>query len=77
MSDKKTVKSAEKKSRPPKCIVCKKRSLTNLKCKCKKTTCLTHRHADSHKCSFDWFANAKKQLTKSLVKSEAVKLIRV
>tara|TARA_B100000401_G_scaffold244797_1_gene166029 strand:- start:2517 stop:2714 length:198 start_codon:yes stop_codon:yes gene_type:complete len=47
-----------------KCIVCKKRDLMNMKCRCGKTTCMTHRFPDDHNCEFDYKSDGKKQLEK-------------
>ena len=47
-----------------KCIVCKKRKLTNMVCRCGKTTCIVHRNAESHNCQYDYNKNGKKQLEK-------------
>ena len=63
-----------KHSKPSKCKVCKKRSLTNYKCKCKKTICLSHRAPESHKCTFDWESYSRDLLVKKVVGSEPLKL---
>ena len=47
-----------------KCIVCKKRNPTNIKCRCGETVCIMHRYADDHNCNFDYKANDIKQLEK-------------
>ena len=47
-----------------KCIVCKKKQLTNMKCRCGKTVCITHRYANDHNCEFDYRSNDRKQLEK-------------
>ena len=66
-----------KKFKPRKCIICKKRNITNLKCKCKKTVCLAHRFPSSHSCAFNWVEEGKKQLKKDLIDAIPDKLIKV
>ncbi len=48
-------------------------------CKCDKSFCLTHRHADMHSCThIDQFKlEEKKLLEKTLVKVEGEKLIKI
>lgn len=51
--------------KPEKCIVCKKRQLTNMKCKCGKTVCIIHRYPDDHNCNIDYIKIGKKILIES------------
>ena len=62
-----TEKKEKKKKKYKKCVVCKKRNFMNTKCKCGKVTCLTHRHAASHKCDFDWQKEGRDKLEDELV----------
>ena len=48
--------------KPKKCVVCKKRQLTNMKCKCGKTVCIIHRYSDDHNCNIDYINISKKIL---------------
>ena len=36
------------------------------KCKCGKTFCITHLHAEEHKCTYDYQADAKQILKKQI-----------
>lgn len=47
-----------------KCIVCKKKNLMNMRCRCGKMTCMSHRFPDDHNCDFDYKTDGKKQLEK-------------
>ena len=60
-----------------KCIVCKKKQLTNMKCRCGKTTCIQHRHAESHNCQYDYSKHEKQQLTKNNPNISAKKIIKI
>ena len=45
------------------CIVCKKRQITNMKCpKCHETICINHRYSEDHNCSYNFKIEGKKQL---------------
>jgi hypothetical protein len=55
---------AEKKSR---CPVCKKKlGLLGFECKCERIFCASHRPPEEHACTFDYRAQGKSDLTKSL-----------
>jgi len=62
----------KKKNKRKKCIVCKKKSLTNVKCRCEVWTCLTHMH--THDCKFDWYKYNQELLKKQLIKVEPKKI---
>lgn len=51
-----------------KCVVCRKKTLMNIKCKCGKWTCLTHKYPDCHNCQFDWKTFQRKKLEKENIK---------
>ncbi|CAN6331210.1 unnamed protein product [Urochloa humidicola] len=47
--------AAKKKAEPARCAACyKKVGLLGFVCRCKKTFCGTHRHAEGHGCGFDF-----------------------
>ncbi|CAO2165605.1 unnamed protein product [Urochloa humidicola] len=47
--------ASKKKAEPARCAACyKKVGLLGFVCRCKKTFCGTHRHAEEHGCSFDF-----------------------
>ncbi|CAO1948308.1 unnamed protein product [Urochloa humidicola] len=47
--------AAKKKTEPARCAACyKKVGLLGFVCRCKKTFCGTHRHAEEHGCGFDF-----------------------
>jgi hypothetical protein len=49
------------------CEHCKKKlGLLEYKCKCGKTFCITHLHAEEHKCTYDYKSEAKEQLKKQI-----------
>jgi len=49
----------------PRCEEChKKLGLMEYKCKCGKLFCISHLHAEYHKCTFDYRAEGKEQLKK-------------
>jgi hypothetical protein len=49
------------------CEHCKKKlGVMEYKCKCGKTFCITHLHAESHKCTYDYQAEAKQILKKQI-----------
>ena len=63
--------------KPEKCSVCKKRSYVNIKCRCDKVVCMTHRHHTDHECTFDYQEFGKDILTKQnpIVKGEKISVI--
>ena len=61
-----------------KCIVCKKRQITNMECqKCGKITCINHRYCEDHNCSYDFNTQGKKQLEKENEKIIAQKVCTI
>ena len=57
---------------------CKKKlMLTDFACKCENYYCSTHRHAESHGCSFDFKKQRSLQLEKDLVKTVALKVDKI
>ena len=46
----------------PRCKICKKKDIMNMKCKCGIVVCLSHMH--DHNCQYDYAAEHKKQLEK-------------
>lgn len=61
------------------CEQCKKKlGVMEYKCKCGKTFCITHLHAESHKCTYDYQAEAKTILKKQIeVGPLAEKLVKI
>ena len=58
-----------------KCIVCKKRYITNMKCqKCDKIVCIAHRYPEDHMCIYNFNTEGKKQLEKENEKIIAQKV---
>jgi hypothetical protein len=51
-----------------------KLALTDFACKCQSWYCSSHRHAESHACTFDYKSKGQAGLEKNLVKVEADKL---
>jgi hypothetical protein len=59
----------KEKKRPKKCQRenCNhKISLTDYACKCENFYCMSHRHAESHACSYDYKGSGKEKLEKQL-----------
>ena len=44
------------------CVICKKKQLTNMECKCGKIVCIVHRYPDDHNCILDNKNEIKKKL---------------
>lgn len=58
----------EKKPNTKRCNTCsKKTGLTGFTCRCGLLFCGQHRYPDEHKCTYDYMANDKKILEKTLV----------
>ena len=71
---------APQKTKPKTCqhIECKKKlMLSDFACRCENYYCGSHRHAESHACSFNFKQQGTTLLEKQLVKSVASKLDRV
>jgi hypothetical protein len=50
---------------PNRCEQCKKKlGICEYKCKCEKLFCITHLHAESHNCTYDYKAEGQAQLKK-------------
>ena len=58
----------------PRCVVCNKKSILNLTCKCGVFVCMKHRMPEAHPCTYDVKAEKKKELEKMLVKVTAKKI---
>ena len=74
------VTEVTKAEKPKRCqhASCKtKLMLSDFACKCENYYCSSHRHAESHSCSYDFKKHSHSQLEKQLVKSVAAKLDRV
>ena len=72
-----TIVEAPKATRPKRCQMdqCKaKLLLTDSACKCSGIYCMTHRHAETHKCTFNFRASGAADLGKRLVAVSAAKL---
>ncbi len=63
-----------KKKKSNRCCICRKKNLTNIQCKCGQIVCMTHRYADSHKCTFNHALYEKKILSNNLQKVVASKI---
>ena len=66
--------------RPKRCqyTSCKtKLALSDFACQCKQIYCSTHRHAESHDCTFDYQGATKKSLEKQVVKVVGSTLNRI
>jgi hypothetical protein len=64
----------------PKCSfeTCKKKlALTDTACKCEKVFCATHRHFESHACTFDYKGEGKENLLKYMGKAVVAKKLEV
>jgi hypothetical protein len=49
------------------CTHCKKKlGISEYKCKCEKLFCITHLHAESHNCTYDYKQEAQELLKKQL-----------
>ena len=68
------VQNSEKKKSRTRCTVCRKKNLTNMKCKCGEIVCMTHRFPDSHKCTFNHALYEKALLRDNLQKVVASKM---
>ncbi len=67
-------KKSEKKKARNRCKVCRKKNLTNIKCKCGEIVCMAHRFPDSHKCTFNHALYEKALLRDNLQKVVASKM---
>jgi hypothetical protein len=58
-----------------KCVVCSKKLMVNIKCKCSNHYCEKHRY--NHNCSYSYFLENKANLEKKNQKVEADKIVRL
>lgn len=60
------------------CEHCKKKlGVMEYKCKCGKVFCITHLHAETHNCTFDYRTEGQAQLKKMNVGSLDVKIEKI
>lgn len=61
------------------CAECNKKiNITNfIECQCKKLLCYKHRYQTEHSCNFDFKIKEREVLSKSLVKIENNKIIKI
>ena len=55
----------------------KKIKLTDFRCRCKLIFCVKHRHAEEHKCSYDYISEGKYLLQISNIKLESNKIMKI
>ena len=59
----------------PRCLMCKKKlGLLGFTCRCGGAYCSLHRPDIEHKCTFDYSAEQKRQLSSLMIKIEAKKM---
>jgi hypothetical protein len=59
----------------PRCFMCKKKlGLLGFTCRCGGSYCAVHRADVEHKCTFDYSAEQKRQLSSLMIKIEAKKV---
>lgn len=58
-----------------KCMICKKKLMVNIKCKCSNHYCEKHRF--NHNCTYSYFLENKSNLDKKNQKVEADKVVRI
>ena len=58
-----------------KCYKCNKKSMILYECKCQKKFCIRHKHAEIHKCQFDYKQEQKDKLIKNKVEFRKINLI--
>lgn len=58
-----------------KCMVCNKKLMVNIKCKCSNHYCEKHRY--NHNCTYSYFLENKANLEKKNQKVEADKIVRL
>jgi hypothetical protein len=63
----------------PRCELCKKKlGLMEYKCKCGKLFCITHLHAEEHKCTYDYKHEGQELLKKQIeIGPLAIKLEKI
>jgi len=60
------------------CTGCKSRlMLTDIRCKCEKYFCMTHRFADNHKCEYDYKSMGIDNLKKQLIQVNGEKIEKI
>lgn len=57
------------------CMVCNRKLMVNIKCKCSNHYCEKHRY--SHNCTYSYFLENKSNLEKKNQKVEADKIVRL
>lgn len=62
-----------------KCAECNKKiNITNsVECKCNKLLCYKHRYQNEHKCNYDFKTKERDILSKTLIKIENEKIIKI
>ena len=58
-------KSKSATSTRPGCANCKKKQLYSIKCRCEQNLCAICRYPESHKCTYDYVAAGKAELSKN------------
>ena len=56
------------------CIICNKKSIYNMTCRCSATLCKRHWDPEKHNCKFDFAAHANNQNNTRLEKIETQKI---
>ena len=69
------IKSDVSQSLFEKCLICKKKIMSNIKCKCSNHYCEKHRY--DHNCTFSYFLHNKSILETKNQKIEADKIVRL
>ena len=60
------------------CELCKKKlGVQEFKCKCGKIFCISHLHAESHNCTFDYRQEGQELLKKTVIGSMDVKIQKI
>ncbi|WOL16101.1 hypothetical protein Cni_G24883 [Canna indica] len=60
------------------CSSCRKKvGLTGFRCRCGYLFCASHRHSDTHDCSFDYKAAGREQIAKANPLIRAAKIIKI
>uniref|UniRef100_A0A6C0ETZ6 AN1-type domain-containing protein n=1 Tax=viral metagenome TaxID=1070528 RepID=A0A6C0ETZ6_9ZZZZ len=59
------------------CQNCRRKTIMTITCKCNMTVCITCRHPDNHKCTFDFQEEAKQKIIKENPVISGEKLERI